>query len=160
MYKLLTLITFLFLPLISYSQTAANSNEILITKYFEQAWNQGNLDILEKVTPPDFILHFSGKANKANYEQHKTVIRYWRKAIPDYSLTLHDVFSDDDKVVARFSFSGTHRDTLLGIPPTGNTILSTGIWICKVENRQLRECWAEYDIQRIMGQIQSSASDR
>lgn len=151
---------FFFIPFLSYAQEGNNKNEKIITDFFEQVWDQGNLEFIEQVTTPEFIIHYQGKADTASYEEHKAVVKYWRQAIPDYSITIQDVLSDKNKVIARFSFTGTHKDTLMGIPPTWNTIRSTGIWICNVENKLLQECWEEYDIQSILSQLQSAESSK
>ncbi len=156
---LLLYVLLLFIPISTIAQETTDDGKKLITTYFEQVWNQGNLGVIEQVTPPVFILHYFGKPDTASYDEHKAVITYWRGALPDYTLVLEDVLSEGNKVAARFSFTGTHKDTLLGIPPTGNTIRSTGMWMCNVENNLLQECWEEYDIQSMMSQLQSSASE-
>jgi predicted ester cyclase len=42
-----------------------------------------------------------------------------RQGFPDFNITVEDVVAEDDKVVKRFVFSGTHTGEFAGIPPTG-----------------------------------------
>lgn len=129
-------------------------NEEFIRRYFEQVWNQQDLQVIEELTPEPFVLHYQGKPITASHEEHKDVVSYWLNAFPDYRVNLHDVLSDEDKVVARYTFTGTHKDSVLGIPPTGKEVKVTGIWICRVENSLLIECWEEYDEQGLVRQLQ------
>lgn len=137
------------------SQDSVPESEQLIRRYFEEVWNQQELQVIDELTPEPFVLHYQGKSITANHEEHKEVVSYWLNALADYRVELHDIFSDENKVVARYTFTGTHQDSVLEIPPTGKEVRVTGIWICRVENSLLSECWEEYDEQGLINQLQS-----
>jgi predicted ester cyclase len=45
----------------------------------------------------------------------------WREAFPDLRVQLEDAVAEGDKVVARFTTTGTHRGAFMGLPPTGRS---------------------------------------
>ena len=56
-----------------------------------------------------------------------------RSAFPDIHWVVLEMISEDDKVVTRFTWSGTHRDQFLGIPATGKPVVVKGIVIDRLE---------------------------
>ena len=55
------------------------------------------------------------------YTQHGG-LKGGREAFPDLRVTVEDRIFAGDKVVARNSWSGTHRGAFLGVAPTGKQI--------------------------------------
>jgi steroid delta-isomerase-like uncharacterized protein len=43
-------------------------------------------------------------------------------ALPDIHVSLHELIAEGDKVVARWTMTGTHRGVWDGIPATGNAV--------------------------------------
>ncbi len=64
---------------------------------------------------------------------------------PDGKWILDDAVTEGDKVVARYTFRGTHQGELLGIPPTGKQVTMKGITIYRIVNGQFAEIWESYD---------------
>lgn len=136
------------------AKTATEDNKTLIRRYFQEVWNEADLKVVEEVTPEPFVLHFQGQPIVATHKEHQDVVQYWLNGFPDYKVTIQDVIAEEDKVVARYTFTGTHQGEVLGISPTANKIEVGGIWICRVENGLLTECWEEYDEQGLRNQLQ------
>ena len=74
-----------------------------------------------------------------------------------FGLATYDAFSDlkrpvdalvaeGDKVVARWTSTGTHDGPFQGIPPTGKTVTTTGITIFRLEDGKIVEEWSESDM--------------
>lgn len=72
-------------------------------------------------------------------------------AFTDPEWSVHDVISDDDKAVARYSGWTTYRGGLLDIPAADQRVQETGILIFRISNGQVQELWSEMsDLQVIM----------
>ena len=132
-------------------------NKDVIRNYFEQVWNKGELSNIEVLTPPEFIFHYQGQTLRATHEEHQEVVSYWLNGFPDYHVQLQDVLAEKDKVIARYYFTGTHKGEVLGIAPTGKTVKIGGMWICRVEDGQLVECWEEYDHHSLLQQLKNDS---
>jgi predicted ester cyclase len=48
------------------------------------------------------------------------LLQAYTTALPDFHLAVHELISEGDKVVAPYTFTGTHWGPLAGIPVTGN----------------------------------------
>jgi hypothetical protein len=66
------------------------------------------------------------------YVQHGG-IKGLRDIFPDIHLTVEDRIFGGDKVVARNTWTGTHRGTFLGVEPTGKQVTINTIDIWRVE---------------------------
>ena len=55
-------------------------------------------------------------------EGHRQVVERLWKAFPDAYFQIEHLASDGDTVICVGRMSGTHRDTLLGVPATGRKV--------------------------------------
>ena len=73
--------------------------------------------------------------------------------LPSGEHAVGDLTDAGDKVVCRWSASGTHKGELRGIAPTGNKIQITGITICRLSNGKIAEQWVVWDCFGMMQQL-------
>jgi len=83
-------------------------------------------------------------------KQYATMLR---AAFPDLHYTVEEQITEGDKVVTRYTASGTHQSELMGIAPTGNRVEITGISITRIENGKIEEIWEKYDTLGMMQQL-------
>lgn len=60
-------------------------------------------------------------------------------AMPDITYSLDEVLVDGDNVTVRYTYTGTHLGSFLGIPATGNTITCRGLEIDRIDGDRLVE---------------------
>ncbi len=63
---------------------------------------------------------------------------------PDAHWTVEDQIAEDDRVVTRWTFVGTHRGDFAGIPATGRPVTMTGITIDRLIGGRIVEEWEEW----------------
>lgn len=63
----------------------------------------------------------------------RKLLAYWR-AFPDMTFTLDEVIVEGDRLVMVWHWCGTHRGTMMNIPPTGRTVTARGASILALEN--------------------------
>src|SRR5918995_1139720 len=61
--------------------------------------------------------------------------------------------AEGDKVVTRYTFIGTHQGEFLGIPPTGNRVQMTGMYLSHISGGKIVEEWNIYDLLGLMQQL-------
>ncbi len=61
--------------------------------------------------------------------------------------------AEGDGVATQYTFSGTHRDELMGIPPTGNRVPIAGIAEDRISGGKIEESWDDYDALGMMQQL-------
>jgi predicted ester cyclase len=85
-----------------------------------------------------------------------SVKRYYRAfwdAFPDARVAADDVIEAHDKVVVRFSLTGTHRGRILGIDGTGKAIQLAGMTILRFQGQRCVERWSVTDSLALAAQL-------
>ena len=67
--------------------------------------------------------------------------------------TIEDVIAEGDRVVVRWTNSGTHVGEFAGIPPTGRAFSIAGVDIYRIAESRLAEHWHVVDQLAMLGQL-------
>ncbi len=102
---------------------------------------------------PDFVPHNMMPGVPASLDGYKALHQSTLTAYPDFHTNIDDLFGEDDKVVMRFTLTGTHEGDFLGIPPTGKRINVSGTSIFRIANGRIVEHWGEEDVLGWMQQL-------
>lgn len=79
----------------------------LVRRLVDEAINQRNLEVLHEVAGGTFA------------RLARDWISPFRQSFPDFTMEIVDLIAEDDRVVAHFRCSGTHKHDWLGYPGTG-----------------------------------------
>ena len=132
---------------------STEENKASIRWLNESFWNKGNAGVLDEVFAPDFLDHNAPPGSTPGREGFKQFATMFRAAFSDFSSTADDLIAEGDKVVWRWTFRGTHKDTFMGIPATGKQITMTGISIDRFAGGQIVERWTQVDLLGLMQQL-------
>lgn len=117
-------------------------NKALIRRVFDEALNAGNLSLLDQLFASDFV----DNATPEQLPGPQGVRDYFqsvRTGFPNMHVTIDDLLADDDKVMVRTTWGGTHQGTYEDIAATGKAITRTMIQIFRVANGKIQEEWSE-----------------
>jgi steroid delta-isomerase-like uncharacterized protein len=118
-----------------------------------ELWNKGNLALADEIFTADVVLHGAPPELPPGVEGVKQVISMYRAAFPDFYVTDEDVIAEGDKIVSRWSWIGTQKGELFGIPPTGQQVTVTGITINRFADGKIAEVWSAADQLGMMQQL-------
>jgi len=127
-------------------------NKKVFERVIEEAYNKGNVDVLNEVFAPNFVEHQAGIV-PPTMEGVKHSIAFLRGAFPDMKLTIEEIIASGDKTWARITGRGTHQGPFMGFAPTGKSIVVTVMDVCRYENGQIVEHWGVADQLAVMAQI-------
>lgn len=117
-------------------------------RLFEEAFNRGNLDVIGELVHPDLVYHYTD-SDVHGLEGARQLVIGLRSAFPDFHVTAEDVLADGDKVVARFTDSGTYQEDEFGAAAVGRWLTWTGVDIFRITDGKIIEgwgsetCWAQ-----------------
>jgi len=134
---------------------STEENKVIVRRYLEEAWNQGNLTILDELMTPGYARYMSGQP-PLDRESQKQRIASFRQALPDVRLTLEDLVAEGDRVVFRITLHGTQLGTLMGVPPTGKAVTIAAIDIARLEGGKIVEHWGQMDTYGLLQQLGAS----
>jgi steroid delta-isomerase-like uncharacterized protein len=129
-------------------------NKAITRRFLEEIFTGGNLELVDELFAPDFILHDSSVPQEVRgVEALKQYITMYRTAYPDTHFTVEDQIAEGNEVVTRWTGQGTHQGELMGISPTGNQMTVTGIEVDRVSGGKIEESWVSYDALGMMQQL-------
>jgi steroid delta-isomerase-like uncharacterized protein len=75
------------------------------------------------------------------------------KGMPDLSVSIEAMLATEDHCAASFVYTGTHKDTYLGVPATGKSLRFTSCDILRIVNGKIAEHWGMGDIAGQLAQL-------
>jgi len=122
-------------------------------RLIEEAFNQGNLDVIDEATADNFVDHDPMMGDQDAAAAKQTIATY-RESFPDIHITIEDIIDADDKVVYRWTGEGTFENEMMGLQPThekGDPV--KGITIDRFEGGKVVESWSQWDTLTFMRDI-------
>jgi len=133
-----------------------NENEKIVLDFFSVYANR-NYEKVHQLMSENYKEHGSTKDNESAYaknpEEAIKILKSVEDIFPDISVTMLDIFSQDDKVVVRVSFSGTHSATCFGAPASHKKIAWEALEIFRIQNAQIVESWGYWPAHEMLNQM-------
>lgn len=129
-------------------------NKQLIETFIQELFSKGNLDAVDRYLEPSFVNHdppFPGGPDGLDGMRQAGAM--FREALPDWHSDVDQLVAEGDIVVERFTASGTHRGELMGVPPTGKTIVLRGINVFRIAGDRIVERWGRLDEVGLLRQL-------
>ena len=120
----------------------AEANKALMRRLFEEGFHSGKLAVVDEVFHPNFVDR-STPEQPPGTEGVKDYISMVRTGFPDISITIEDLVAEEESVVVRTTWRGTHLGEYEGIAPTGKQVTRSMIQIFHVKDGKLLEEWSE-----------------
>ena len=134
---------------------STEENKAIARRVFEEGWNQGKLDVIDEIVTSDYLLRDpSMPEDIRGPEGFKQFITMYRAAFPDIHFTVEDQIAEGDKVVTRWTGTGTHQGELMGIAATGIRGRGvTGVTIDRMAGGKAVESWNAWDVLGMLQQL-------
>ena len=100
----------------------------------------------------DVILHGYSGVEPGLESVRKYYAGIW-SVFPDARVIAEDLIEAGDKVILRFTMTGTHTQPFLGINATGRSIQIPGMTILRFENQKCVERWSVTDSLSLLVQL-------
>jgi steroid delta-isomerase-like uncharacterized protein len=111
------------------TRVSESENVSVIARFLEEVINQGRLEQADELVAVDFVELDPLPGQRQGREGLKEVIGMMRAAFPDIHWVVEETVASGDKVVTRFTWTGTHRGTFLGVPASGRSVRVKGVVI-------------------------------
>jgi steroid delta-isomerase-like uncharacterized protein len=115
----------------------SENNKAVIRKFLEEVINQNRMDRATDLVVEDFVELDPLPGQRQGREGLKEVLGMMRAAFPDIHWAVEEMVAEGDKVVTRFTWTGTHRGSFMGIPATGKSVSVKGVVIDQLEGGKM-----------------------
>ncbi len=111
------------------------------------------LTIADEIFSGSFASHIPNYPDVTNLESYKVEVASAAAVIPEFHLTVEDLFFQDDRAVGRFTATGL-------MPPTMVPYTNTWIVVYRFEGGRIAEEWWQFDLLGVQQQLGVMPSTR
>jgi predicted ester cyclase len=133
--------------------TDTEQNKALVSDFIGALFSQGDVEAVDRYLAPDFVNHDPPFGVSTDRDGMRVAGTLMRAGFPDWRSDQHLVVGEGDIVVEHFTASGTHRGEVMGVAPTGNTVVLKGINIFRVVDGRIVERWGRLDDLGFLSQL-------
>jgi steroid delta-isomerase-like uncharacterized protein len=102
-------------------------------------WNRWDLSLARELLAEDLRFHGSLGTNANGISEFCAYARSVWLAFPDFHNEIEDLIAEADRVVARLTYTGTHRGEVLGVGATGRTVRYPGVAWIRIRDDKIAE---------------------
>lgn len=124
----------------------------LIRQYYTGTLDE-LIDMTEEFIAEDFRLVDPIVGEIRGREDLEDYYREMAEGFSDGRIDADDVIVEGDRVAVRWTVSGTHDGTMMGVEPTGKEITISGVDVDRVEDGRIVEMLTYYDGLGFMNQL-------
>jgi steroid delta-isomerase-like uncharacterized protein len=127
---------------------STEDNKAVVRRWVEEVLNTRDVtdqSAAYQLVAADFVGHFPGQPPIEGLETYRQFGSQYFSAFPDLQITPEDLIAEGDQVTMRYGWRGTQKGELMGIPPTGKQVVTSGISILRVANGKIAEQWDNFD---------------
>jgi steroid delta-isomerase-like uncharacterized protein len=127
-------------------------NKAIVRKFYKM-FELGDPGLADEVVAADYVNHNALTGQKIGIEGVKEFATSLKNALPDIQFNIGDQIAERDRVVSRYTVSGTHQGELFGVPATGKQVKWTATATMTVANGKIQEAWLNWDQWGLMQQL-------
>lgn len=125
----------------------------LIRRHFEVMWNRGDVSVAAELCAPGVVQHDPFTTRLTDLEAYVGYLGDVRRAFPDLVLAMDDVVAEGEKVVVRWSFTGTHEGEIRGLAATERKVAFAGMSMYRLVDERIAEIWTSFDTVGYLRQV-------
>jgi steroid delta-isomerase-like uncharacterized protein len=118
---------------------SAQKNREIIRQFVDEVLNQGRVDDAGKYFWEDMVEQVPLPGQGPGLAGLQEVLRTMRAAFPDMRWKVLEQIAEEDKVVSRFEWTGTHRGAFLGVPASGRSVTVWGVVIDRLQDGKVQD---------------------
>ncbi len=122
-------------------------NKELITRFLQDGFRTGDIDVLMETVSPNFIENEEGSPLGGDFsiEMMSEMTTMLANSITDFEIEIVEIIAEDDKVAVLMTWTGTHEGEFMGMPATGNEFEIPVFDLFRIEDGLVAEHWGVTD---------------
>jgi steroid delta-isomerase-like uncharacterized protein len=129
------------------------TNKALVRRHIDEAFTNHSLAVLDETISDDYVDHTNPPGWPLGREGHRQILALYHAAFSGFRYDIEHEVAEDNTVVVRGTYTGTHTGEFFGIPATGVHITTTGMHLWRIANHQIVEHWCNNDDLGVMRQL-------
>jgi predicted ester cyclase len=129
--------------------TSTKQNKAISFRRVEEIWHNADLPaalaVVDHLIADNYTAHCPGASDITGREGFKQFVSSIRTAFPDLHFSVEYLLAEADRVVGRYRGRATHLGNLVGIPPTGRSVIVSWIDMSRIADGKVAEDWLHFD---------------
>jgi predicted ester cyclase len=147
-------------PLELYAQPvdigAPQRHKAIVHKFLQTVLNRRDPSAVADTCDRNFAWHGGTLGEARGLSAYQNALAGLFIAFPDLEVQVLDTIAEGDRVVIRFTMSGTHLGEFKGIPPTQKRVVGDGTNTYRLENSRIVEEWWQGDVLSLLQQMDAA----
>jgi predicted ester cyclase len=122
-------------------------------RLYDEVINAGNIDVIDEIYGRGYRNHAAPFGLSQTVEGLKDLMRMFKEGFPNQQIRAEEVLVCGDRVISRWSWTGTHSGRFVGVLASGVHASFSGIDIERVETGRIYEHWGAEDMLGLMNGI-------
>jgi len=127
----------------------AEANGAMADRFTAEAWNNGNLDLIDEMMADDFVRHLPNSWDPKKIEGAAAFKEYMtniRTIYPDFHVQVHKKVAEGDMVASTWTVSGTNKEL-------DRKISIVGMTMTRYADGKAAEEWVTWDTAGMQSQL-------
>jgi steroid delta-isomerase-like uncharacterized protein len=135
-------------------EAAIEEDVTALNERISRVFNQGDLDLVDELYAADVVRHDCGLPEDViGLDALKSWFASHRKAFPDMIMRIDETIVKHNRIVWRWTITGTNTGPVGEMPPTGRNVRFSGVSIAGLANGKIAEIWDYYNQAALLGQL-------
>jgi len=131
----------------------SEDNKAHIREFIDRVLTAGEIDATGDYFHDDMVEEVPLPGQGPGLEGLKETLTRIRQAFPDMHWSIEEQMAEDNRVLTRFLWSGTHQGEFFGIPATNRVVRVWGMVIDRFEGRKVKSTRILMDTLSLMQQF-------
>jgi steroid delta-isomerase-like uncharacterized protein len=126
-----------------------------VQEFYDRGWNRGDLSVFDELFSPEYQDHdAAAQTGTSGVDGARQFIETFRASSPDLHVEIEAQYAEGATVTTRWTATGTHEGTLMGVPATHRHVEVSGISIDRFDEQgRFAEGWGNWDGIALLRQI-------
>lgn len=133
------------------------NNKALVRRFYDEVWNKGNLNAVDELFAPDYVVVNRPPWRKPGAGGLKEFIQDNHRMFPDVHHEVQSIIAEGNEVAVYFKATATHEGDLNGpvglVPATGKKVHWDGSAFFKIEGGKVVETQGVINNMSLMQQL-------
>jgi steroid delta-isomerase-like uncharacterized protein len=136
-----------------------NAVDTLLRRYYAEVANvwpsPSAQETVGELLSPDVIFHPPNDvAGQTGLDRHTAFSTWHHTAFPDQQFTVDDMVVAGNAAACRWTLTGTHGGSFLGVDATNRDVEVRGIDFFRISGERITEFWRSFDLGVLLKQVE------
>lgn len=142
----------------SASSLATAEHKVLVQAAVDDVLNGHDVSAIESLFADNFVRYDADVPDVLLGRKGMSFVTdYYRSAFPDLKYAVEDVIAEGDRVVTRWTATGTQQGAFRLLAPTGKRVTWSGVTIWQVRDGKILTAWIDQNTAELTAQLSGGA---